>query len=129
LKTSPIVLLIVVGIFMIGCASYSPGNGSGTAMLEAEKEEGMRSIVKCLTTQILIHDDKTSPPEDIAPLVAHACRDEIEEFRLKAIRGHSRSYADGFTDQWAKIKEPTICNLIVRTREEMPVGMTRDEKL
>ena len=129
MKTSLIVLLVVVGIFMVGCATYSPGNGSGPAMLEAEKEEGMKSIVKCLTTQILIHDDRTSPPEDIAPLVAQACRDEIEDFRLKAIRGHSQAYADGFTDQWAKIKEPTICNLIVRTREEMPEGMTRDEKL
>jgi hypothetical protein len=120
LKTFPIAILVVIGFFLIGCASFDPQKASVPEMSEVEKEEGMKSIVSCLTMQIFIHDDGSSAPEQIAPLVAQACHDEIEDFRLKAIRGQNQAYIEGFTEQWEKIKEPTICRLIVRVREEGP---------
>jgi hypothetical protein len=119
LKIFPVVKLfpiVFIGIFLIGCASYGPAQVSGPIMSEAEKEEGMKTIVSCLTAKISLYDDNISPPETIAPSVAEACSAEIEAFRLNAIRGQSSAYVNGFMSQWEKITEPTISKLIVQER-------------
>jgi small ligand-binding sensory domain FIST len=120
LKIFPTVLIV---LFVFGCASHESRQVVEPLMSDVEKEQGLKQIVSCLTSKIAQYDDQVSPPQAIAPSVAQACHDEIEAFRLNAIRGQSTAYISGFMAQWDKMTEPTIAELILRERD------SRNEKI